>query len=96
MIAPEIRNAPHHLCGRLVDVERVLPTEHLAKRVQDSVLRAQTGDVVMAFADAVDARIGLYLDQRHGMAFHANPHHLDVRDLDFAAFLGSQLVEVGN
>ena len=79
MIAPEVRDPPHHLGGELVDIERVLPDEHLAERVQDGVLRSQARDIVMALADAVHAGIGFDFDQGHRMAASCEPASLSRR-----------------
>ena len=56
VIAAEIRHPPRHLGRQLVDIERVLPNQHRAKRVQDGVFGAQAGDVVMALSDPIALR----------------------------------------
>jgi hypothetical protein len=50
----------------------------------------------MAFADAINAGIGLDFDEGHLMALHSEPHHLHVGDLYPASLLRGQTAERGN
>jgi len=95
MIAPEIRDSPHHLGRELVDIEWILSNQHFAECIQNCILRSEPSDVVMTLADAMDACVGFDFDQRHGVTLHPDPHYLHVCDFDFPALLSRQAAERG-
>jgi len=96
MIAPEIRDSPHHLGRELVDIEWILSNQHFAECIQNCILRSEPSDVVMTLADAMDACVGFDFDQRHGVTLHPDPHYLHVCDFDFPALLSRQAAERGD